>query len=242
MGTIRRLKERIHNCRQWILFTQQEYDLVAADPDYERIRIDDIDDIETGFSDDYEICACSCNGCQNVIRVSPDCYDWKPPTYIDCEGYYCNDCAAENVDSVKEEYEGKSIPEPFTPSDFNLVCVSDDWLENGLHHGMNDDPEQAKKILRDEGIEHWFELEPSQFYVRFKIWVNPDDLETAKQLLSESECKEYPTPAQKCEAALKGLKLEPSVPGMIQVSTINVADGTAETRHVTQEEFIKGVK
>jgi hypothetical protein len=136
--------------------------------------------------------------------------------------------------------------------------------EHGLHEHMADSPEGHLKVLNDGGFDVLFKVSSSQFYVSWTIYVRPMDpdgeldfsdasytdeirsviVEQVRELIETcGECKLSPTPAELCRRALQQVDLRrpEKVPaGSVVVSTVNVGDGTAQTKIVDREDFIDG--
>jgi hypothetical protein len=207
------------------------------------ISLDSFEDLDWGFSDEYDIC---CN-CSNVIRTSPDSYSWTAPLFLDCEGYVCDDCVATGNynDYILEEFCNveKSIPDQFNLDDLGLVKINDDSYQNGLHYGMDDSPKPIIKRLNDEGIDVWFKVYPSQFNVDFDVYVKAEHKDRAKDILSNTNTYQGFSSAGNCEKALKAASTAmDNLEGEgIKYAKIN-SDGTANVRLVSPEEFIKGIK
>lgn len=165
-----------------------------------------IESVEWGFDDEYRIC----DNCQDqVLRTSPDSYGWTPDYYTDSDGYiYCKACCDDldllresiinTQDQIDNNNQPSSLPHIFDLDDTWIKIVDPDdkyyhhW-QNGLHHGMNDDPLRQGKLVRSIRIDNKpifqviFRIYPSQFYVEWdtylrvdpnlEINLNPDDLD-----------------------------------------------------------------
>ena len=237
LGTISRLNSQIKGLEN--LRTYQTWLSHQEDP----VSLDSFEDVESGFSDEYQQCCGRCNGCENIVRTSPDSYCWTAPLNTD-EGYVCDDCAHKYKDYVLEEYcnKQKSVPDQFSCKDLGLEKINDDSLQNGWHHGMNDTPEPIIKTLNASNIDVWFKVHPSQFYLEFDVYVKTSDADKAKELLNSTNTKLDYEPADRLAAALKSIPPIPSSPDGIVYTKINVDSGTSETRVVSKEEFVKGIK
>lgn len=218
------------------------YSQYLASNKIDPIGLDDFEDLDWGFSDEYDVC-CHCG--TEVIRTSPDSYSWTPPLFVDCEGYVCPTCAPEFTDYVKDSYknEAKSIPDDFSTEDMGLVKVNSESFENGLYGGQCDEPKPIIEALNNEDIDVWFKVYPGQFDVSFDVYVESDNLERAINILNGTDTKAAEDPAILMERGLRAASAQMSnLQGDgIKYSKIN-ADGTASTRLVSQEEFIKGIK
>lgn len=240
LGTISRLKTEVCQLlnlsayRRWLLHNE-----------ISSISLDDFENVECGFSDEYQLCCEHRNGCENVVRIQADCWDWTPPLLTD-EGYCCSECAPNFKDYVLEEYKNKakSIPADFSPDELGLIKANIESFENGMHGGQNDTPDPIINALNTQNIDVWFTVEPSQFDIRFDVYVKTEDLKHAVEVLSNTNTKLDYDPAEQCKKALQSASLQSSeLNGQgIVYSKIDIATGTAETRIVSPEEFIKGIK
>lgn len=239
LGTKYRLEKRIKQ-----LLNLSTYLRWIEANELETVSLDDLG-IEVGFSDEYDRCCGSCNGCENIVRTSPDSYSWTPPLYVDCEGYACDECAPDYSEYVLEEFcnVAKSIPDQFDTGELGLVQINEDSFQNGMHYGMDDSPEPIIKKMNEAGIDVWFKVHPSQFYIDFDVYVREADKDKAVEVLSNTDTYQGHSTAGNLE---KGLREASKQMGELQgegvrYSKVN-ADGTAETRLVSKEEFIKGIK
>jgi hypothetical protein len=237
LGTISRLQSRMTK-----LMNLSAYKRWLNDNEIEPKSLDDFG-LEYGFSDEHDLC-CDCY--QNVVRTSPDSYDWTSPLFIDCEGWVCSDCAGNHKDYVLEEYKNvaKSIPDDFNIADLGLVQINTESYENGLHYGQDDSPKPIIEKLNDAGIDVWFKVYPSQFSCEFDVYVKLENEEQAKEILSNTDTYQGFSSAANCEKALRQASLQSSsLQGEgIKYSKIDVSTGMAETKLVSREEFVKGVK
>jgi len=129
---------------------------------------------ELVFYDEYT----ACGKCGQIIRTSPDCYEWQPD-FVDTEdGIVHVDCVT--VDDALEAYSRKraGLPPAILSraiSEGRVFEIDHTW-ENGMHPGMNDDPEKISDFLLHHGItQWWWDVMPSQFYVEFKLVLTVDD-------------------------------------------------------------------
>jgi len=155
---------------------------------------DNIPQVEWGFDDEYQLCD---NCYQIVLRTSPDSYMWVADYYQDNDGYkYCKSCAEDMLEDNIQDIQ-LAIDNDEQPKSLSWIFdLDDNWhiipnksahgyqfrWENGLHHGMNDDPLRQGKIIRkikinnDPIFDVCFRIYPSQFYVEWDtfIRINPD--------------------------------------------------------------------
>lgn len=177
-----------------------------------------------GFSDEYS----TCSNCGKILRTSPDSYCWTPD-YIQTEDgeLFCMDCI--DLNDILEEYANKlkSLPYEIQKQAINqdLLIELDFKYENGLHSGMNDDPKIIIKTFKKAGIDLWFNVNPSQFYVEFTILVNPENKESAIEILSHLDVYQGYDTASEMSKALSGKHSDYI---------------TKKTYTISQEDFIKG--
>lgn len=170
----------------------------------EPIGIDDFD-VDWGFSDE----SCLCGDCRRHLRTSPDSYSWVAPTFLDGLGHICDDCVGSgNYDGeILEEYknEQKALPQAFIKLK-TLSQVNKDSLENGWYGGQLDTPEPIIKAFNAANIDVWFEVFPSQFMLKFDVYVKDEDLERAEALLADTDTTLPYDPAEVIKRQLEGLK------------------------------------
>jgi len=143
-----------------------------------------------GFNDEYS----SCGECyQNIIRISPDSYGWQPKFYFDPDyGYICSECAQDYIDQAIQEIQDR-IDNNDQPKSFPVIFnIDDSWhkidvpgypnssWQNGMHHGMNDDPLRQGKIVRSHKLngesilQIIFRVYPSQFNIDWDSYIRVD--------------------------------------------------------------------
>lgn len=173
---------------------------------------------EFAFTDEYDECV----ECSKVLRTSPTHYGWKPDYFLSeaMNGLLCLDCLRKDTDFFFEQMEalydtGKAVGSPLPPEElgYEQVIIHDSYgtkttWQSGLHHGMSDNADAQFKKLRAGGIEiPLFVFEPSQFYVEWEIWVKPEDMEKAEEIL-QAACNDgsdqaRPSPNEKMKDFLK---------------------------------------
>lgn len=148
----------------------------------------DVGPYDVVFNDEYLQCAGCCNGCNNLVRVVPSSWFWTEP-YFDKQEMLpvCDDCLHNYDDVVLEEYKNQIVgfPHCFKPNNFGLTKVNKAAYQNGWHDGMNDRPEPILKALNAQGIDVWFIVHPSQFYVEFDVYVKLEDADKASNILKD---------------------------------------------------------
>jgi len=152
-----------------------------------------------GFDDEYDFCA----KCHKIIKTSPDGYCWTPD-YIESEdGYVHVDCC--DVDDVLAAYKNRNKALPIQiQKRSDLVELSDIEYSNGFFEGQDDDPKIIIKAMKKAGIDCWFNVEPSQFYVDFTVLVKPEDEQVARRLLSNLSAYQGYSTSEEMSKALRG--------------------------------------
>lgn len=229
------LKEQKEQADSWFFYKQY----LAANQ-IEEIKLEDA--IDFVFNDEYDIC-CDCY--ENIVRTSADSYTWTPPLFLEAEGYVCDCCAHKHKEDVLEGYknEQKSIPDQFDPADLGLLQVNSESFENGWYGGQCDTPQPIIDALNEEKINCWFKVYPRQFDLDFDVYVKAEDLEKAVEVLNRTNTKAKEDPAIVLERGLRSATMQQSdLSGEgIRYTKIN-SDGTATTRLVSPDDFVKGIK
>jgi hypothetical protein len=147
---------------------------------------------------------------------------------------------------VLEEYEGEcrkalSPDLGIDPTEHGYKLVLDD-LENGFHYGMDADPKVIAKEMENLGVSRFlFAIKSnSQFYTTFQLYVHEDELDNLPEE-PESIKTDGPSIAGGLERALREASLAMHEAGKILVTKCDPSTGTATSRNVTPEEFIKGI-
>ena len=228
-------KRELKQLTEYLLYKQY-----LATLEHDPISLDDYD-LEVGFSDEYDYC---CH-CYSIIRTSADSYSWTAPLYIDAEGYACDECVSKGEfdEYILDEYCNveKSIPDSADLDRLELVKINDDSYQNGFHSGMDDSPKPIIEKLNNRGIDVWFKVSPSQFYVEFDVYVKSDNVDKAKQILSGVDTYQGYSTAGNLEKCLKQCNVGSSAEGIVYTKC-DVSNGTVETRVVSDKEFIEGIK
>jgi hypothetical protein len=198
--------------------------------------------VELEWSDEWAQCC----GCQRAVRTQADSYQWQR-SYIETDdGPLCKECV-KPADHFAD-LEGKDNTCDtlgFDPGQCGYKRVDHDF-ENGLHHGMADDPKNIAKALRAQGIERFLFIldEASQFYVSFSVWIHDEQWSTFdfdKFEKAKLTC-DGPSPAEACEAGLKAASAAmDKLPDGQGVKHAEIkADGGVEVRIISPEDFISG--
>lgn len=138
-----------------------------------------------GFSCEWEDEWIECDNCHKSFRSSPNSYGWEMFGVI-LDGYaLCGDCIEwdEYLESL-ENQSRKAVTcalfyhhEDEITSRYGLIK---DGFENGLHEGMNDNPQNILNDLlkQDPAGRYIFVIsDQSQFYITFQVYKRREDAE-----------------------------------------------------------------
>jgi hypothetical protein len=196
-------------------------------------------EIETDWSDEYEICS----HCYRAVRSKPDSYSWSRSYWDDYGDIICHECLFDNEGLIREYLE--SLEGDHRRADTLDIDLEeygyrrlDEEFQNGLYGGQADDPELVAESLREQGEDRFiFTLDyVRQFDIGFSVWV-PED-----STVDSVENVEGPDPAEMMKKAMESMPSPSYRQGEVQYSEINLNDGSVKTRVLTPEEFVKGVK
>jgi hypothetical protein len=133
---------------------------------------------EVEWSDEWS----TCDECCGAIRLSPDCYTWKP-SYEMGDGYIvCHECI--DPADYLERLEGdprRACTLNIDPADHGYVVVKQ-RMESGFHPGQNADPNVVARDLKEKGVERFlFTIDATgQFDIEFSVWVHESEVELCK--------------------------------------------------------------
>lgn len=196
-----------------------------------------------------------CCECHRALRTSPDSYAWCP-SYVCSDGWLtCLECSdvEEHFMNLEGDDGGINQIEQFDPSENGYLLICDDF-ENGLHPGQDADPKMIAKLLRGSGFKRFiFNLDgKGQFDIDFSVWMHKDEaggelgegLIRAKRVL-ETGRTDGPSVSGAMERGLReslqqGNDLRAA--GETGVIYSKITEDGAETRAVSKEEFVKGIK
>ena len=232
------LKKQLKELTDLMLYRQY----LAIEGIEDPVGIDDLyTEVEYGFDDEFT----TCSSCGSAVRTSPDSYHWVAPLFLESEGYICDSCAnsGDYDDQVLEQYANKArcLPKIYSPDRLGLEQVNSEQFENGLHEGMNDDPKKVIDLLQANNIDCWFKVYPSQFYCSFDVYVRSEDLPKARTLLIGADVEGINNVKQLSECLKQAVSI-PQQEGCITYSKLNIEAGKVETRYITPEQFVKGIK
>jgi hypothetical protein len=196
---------------------------------------------ELHWSDEWVIC----EECGKCFRCQADSYGWQLYGVIDDGGCACAECIdpADHLESLENKPRKALTIDSIDPSEFGYIRINDSDYENGLYGGQCDDPKKIADSLRAQGIHRFiFRIESvGQFDLNFSAWIH--ESESAK-LDSADIVSAGPDPAVAMQNALKDASAKmaqlPDGKG-IKYARCN-ADGTADVRIVSPDEFIQGIQ
>lgn len=204
--------------------------------------------LDIDWSDEYT----GCSNCCGAIRTTHDSYGWQPE-YLEINyEYYCNDCLDRNPDLIKEylqELEGSYNTAlnntHYHPEDYGYVNIQGGF-ENGLYGGQAADPKLIAKIVEESGVTRYlFRIDDvGQFDMEFSLWVHKSEYRRFKKLqrMLSTGRKNGVDPAINLQKALASVPPISNEPGKIVYNKCDLADGSVETRVLTPEEFVEGIK
>ncbi len=127
--------------------------------------------VECEWSDEWS----TCDGCNKLVRTSPDSYGWQQSFRVDDDGLTCHECISEDPEAhllslENDEFHCNTISS-IDPSEHGYVKVTEG--ETGLHPGQNDDPRRTARVLRAQGKTRFlFNMDDvGQFDAKWSCWV-----------------------------------------------------------------------
>ena len=190
----------------------------------------------------------TCSNCGGAIRTQADCYHWQR-SYVELDGdILCHECAQKCADEIVEDFVGsdtrcltKDLGIDLSEHGFDRL---DQDFENGLYGGQDNHPKQIAAALRKRGVDRFiFTLDSvGQFDMDFSVWIDRAQMEKIPCGIPEGETKCALDPAEGLKRALQSASLQHPDGDGITVTKIDVSTGTATTRKVSNEKFIKGIK
>ena len=194
----------------------------------------------------------SCHHCGKIVRCSGDSYSWMRSYWNDGEGgTYCVECVKEHyLQDYLAFLEGNESNADTFDLDLDECgyVQYDEKFEHGLYGGQADDPQIVARSLRALGVERFvFKIDSvGQFDMDFSVWIHKDEADKLKEIgFIQSAGAD---PAEVMQRALKNasigsaaLRQEQAEKGGVIYSKIGT-DGNVETRLVSPEEFVEGIK
>lgn len=196
-----------------------------------------------------------CCECHRALRTSPDSYSWSP-SYVCSDGWLtCLECSDVEEHFFDLEGDPNSINqiEQFDPSENGYVLICNDF-QHGFHPGQDADPSNIAKLLSGSGFSRFiFNLDAKgQWDIDFSVWMHKDEaggelgegLIRAKRVL-ETGKTDGPSVSGAMERGLKQASQQSAelrAQGVEGIVYSNITMNGAETRVVSNEEFVKGIK
>jgi uncharacterized protein with PIN domain len=200
--------------------------------------------VEIEWEDEWS----TCDECCRLVRTSADSYSWKASYAYDDGGITCHDCIdpEDHLRSLEGNPGNANTIDSIDPSEHGYVRLDYDY-EAGFHPGQDADPKRIGEALEKQGITRYlFQIDDQrQFDTTFSVYVHEDEVELLDQTKLIPSAVNGPSRSAALERGLqevsRQMKETPRDGGGIMYSKVN-ADGTAETRVVSPEEFIRGIK
>lgn len=192
----------------------------------------------------------TCSECSKAVRTQADSYGWQPSYWMGDGEFLCLECAAKNPEDVLLSYEdedGKALSRDLgiDPAAHGYWLAQDEF-ESGWYGGQDADPKTIAKTLRSKDISRFlFRIDSvGQFDLSFSLFLHESEKgkwESALEgQLSHDECRAKEDPKVALERGLRTAAITPDPPGEGVIVTKIKADGTAETKRVSPEDFIAG--
>ena len=205
--------------------------------------------VEIEWSDEWDVC-CDCGG---AVCTQQDSYGRKHSFYrFGDEDLTCETCIKESyLSDYLEELEGDerhAITFDVDPEDHGYK-LWDQEFENGFHPGQSDEPPKIAGHLRSLGIDRFvFRIDGvGQFDISFSVYIH--ESQTDKLVEVDKLDSEGVDQAAVMEKALREAPLVPSdlcaeqqAKGGVISTTIDTRTGETESKLLSPEEFVKGVK
>jgi hypothetical protein len=208
---------------------------------------------ECEWSDEWE----TCSVCEGAVRRTGDSYTWQRfYIEVDYQGIVCLKCAKTTPDETIDWYvEQAQSREQQCLTHFddewqaileerNFVQVNEDRMENGWYGGQSDDPRVITKNLLAAGVDRFLYVLDyvQQFDLGFNVWADKGQLEAAKAVFEAGQTKAKEDPAEILKRGLQNAAAimdQPLDGEGVKVVKI-LADGSAEAKIVSNEDFIAG--
>jgi hypothetical protein len=195
--------------------------------------------IELEWSDEWT----DCYQCGKAVRTSPDSYCWQA-SYCNFEGELtCHECIEQDPAAYLEDLEGDDRKAETMGIDLeaNGYQLAREHFENGLHGGQSASPKKIAKALRKQGITRFiFRLDSvGQFDAQFSVYVHKNQFKLFNAARLARADTDGPDPAEALKKALQSMPVVQPKAGGVMVTKIT-ADGKAETKEVSPQDFIDG--
>ncbi len=211
------------------------------------------------WSDEYV----SCESCYRLLRNTADCHGWQfAGIEIEC-AYICFECIKED-DSYDEEILEKYVGNPnkamtdilwrdtdlLERNNYHMVDEDRDDLQfaSGLYGGQCDTPQKVSEVLEKHGITKYIFVitDVGQFDLHFSVMIEDSTdtlsiLQRAYKILSGADTAGDVDPAEMMKQGLQNCKMDHTHKEGVTVNTVNLDDGSVDTKHYTADEFVKGI-
>jgi hypothetical protein len=202
--------------------------------------------IETEWEDEWTEC-CECSG---LIRTEPDCYSWTR-SYVETEynGPVCEDCTLEDPEAYLESLEGNedaAVTLDVDPGAYGYRKLNKERYETGFHPGQDASPKLVAKTLRGFGLSRFlFTLDSvGQFDAEWSVWLHKSEWQEFKAKRAEFDAANVdgPSNSARLDAYLRDVSRKSAdvAPGPGPIVATENADGTANVRRVSPEQFLDG--
>jgi hypothetical protein len=197
---------------------------------------------ELDWHDEYVIC----DQCGGAFRTSPDSYGWQCSGSMDEDGCWCRDCLdpGQHLAALEGQDVRCNTISSIDPGECGYKRI-DLSFEHGWYGGQAADPHAIGKLLTEAGIARYiFNIDSTgQFDMAFSVWVHEsEDFELATETLRAGDTDAPEDPA---DVMARGLKAAQEQAQELQgpgVKYTKITGDQAETRLVSPEEFIDGIK
>jgi hypothetical protein len=188
----------------------------------------------------------TCDDCGKLIRTSPNSYCWKFSGWQSDDGCVCSECVMKDPEDYLENMEGettRAVTLEIDPAKHGYTQL-EGWFEHGLYGGQNADPKVIAKSLKKLGVTRFlFVLDDvGQFDARFSVYVHDSEMENLDRGKWAAAETDGPDLVAGLERALSAASTEmaklPEGQG-IKYAKVK-ADGTAEVKLVSPQDFIDG--
>lgn len=202
--------------------------------------MNEILDADWGFSDEY----ITCSDTGEVVRTSPDSYDWTQDYWLRDGEVICDIDPDEYIADCKNNLMNCDLVDP---EEHGFVKIEKEF-STGLYEWANDDPKKLMAALNDEGIDVLFQVSPAQFTQGWEIYVPTGQVKQTRKLLDTIDHK-YPHGKSPADISKKYLKDASTVmsemrakgeEGMLYAKPTE--EGKAKVRIISKKEFIEGIK
>lgn len=201
--------------------------------------------IETDWSDEY----LACDKCKKLVRKKPDSYGWKR-SFVEMDGrVLCHLCVNRRklLKSLENQPHLANTLYNLDPADYGYSCLED--FQNGWYLGEDASPQLIAEALRAQKIDRFLFniMQMQQFRIEFSVHVHKSQLGRLDREKFLASPLDGPSNARNLQKALATLSHDlpenpPDGEHRIKYSKINAADGTVETKFLSPQEFIEGVK